>query len=79
MLVLLGLATGGGVLFLALWGRINERRWRDWEALLNANDQALCARMRTQLDGSLAMADYAYDRAEEQRAKAAAAELRKYL
>lgn len=68
MLVLLGLATGGGVLFLALWGRINERRWRDWEALLNANDQALCTRMRTQLDGNLAMADYAYDRAEEQRA-----------
>src|SRR5260370_4667530 len=68
MLALIGLAAAGGVLFVALLGRINERRWNDWESLLNANDQALCARMRNQLDGSLAIADYAYDRAAEQRA-----------
>src|SRR5260370_1207480 len=68
MLALIGLAAAGGVLFVALLGRINERRWNDWESLLNANDQALCTRMRNQLDGSLAIADYAYDRAAEQRA-----------
>lgn len=68
MLAVLGLATGGGLLFLALWGRLNERRWRDWETLLNTNDKVLFTRMRSQLDGSLAMADYAYDRAEQQRA-----------
>lgn len=68
MLALIGLAAAGGVLFVALLGRINERRWNDWETLLNANDQALCSRMRNQLDGSLAIADYAYERAEEQRA-----------
>jgi hypothetical protein len=67
MLVFLGCA-GGGLLFLALWGRINnERRWKDWETLLNTNDHALYAKMRSQLDGGLAMADYAYDKAEEQR------------
>jgi hypothetical protein len=68
MLALLGVATGGGLVFLALWGRFNERHWRDWETLLNTNDQVLFTRMRGQIDGSLAMADYAYDRAEEQRA-----------
>ena len=68
MLVLLGLATGGGVLFLTMMRGVSERRWRDWEALLNANDKALCTRMRSQLDASLAMADYAYDGAEQQRA-----------
>jgi hypothetical protein len=67
MLVLLGLSAGGGLLFLALWARINERRWRDWEMLLNTNDHALYAKMRSQLDGDLAMADYAYDKAEEHR------------
>jgi len=74
MFALIAVATGGGVLFLALSGRINERRWRDWETLLNANDQALCARMRNQLDGSLAIADYVYERAEEQRAVGSADE-----
>ena len=68
MLALLSLATGGGLIFLALLCRVNDRRWRDWETLLNTNDQALLTRMRSQLDGSLAMADYAYDRAEQQRA-----------
>ena len=68
MFALIAMATGGGVLFLALSGRINERRWRDWETLLNANDQALCTRMRSQLDANLAMADYVYEAAEEQRA-----------
>ncbi len=52
MLVLLGLATGGGVLFLTMMRGVSERRWRDWEALLNANDNALCTRMRSQLDAS---------------------------
>lgn len=66
MLVWLGCA-GGGLIFLALWSRISERRWRDWEMLLNANDHALYARMRSQLDGELAMADYAYDKAEQHR------------
>jgi hypothetical protein len=67
MLVLLGLSAGGGLLFLALWARINERRWRDWETLLNTNDHALYAKMRSQLDGDLVMADYAYEKAEEHR------------
>lgn len=68
MLVLLGLATGGGLAFLALWSRFNQRHWRDWETLLNTNDQVLLARMSGQIDGSLAMADYAYARADQQRA-----------
>jgi len=68
MLLLLGLAMGGGLVFLALWGRLSERHWRDWETLLNTNDQVLLTRMSGQLDGSLAMADYAYARAEQQRA-----------
>ena len=68
MLVLLGLATGGGLVFVALWGRLNARHWRDWETLLNTNDQALLTRMSGQIDGNLAMADYAYTRAEQQRA-----------
>jgi hypothetical protein len=68
MLTLLALATGGGVLFLAMMRGVNERRWRDWETLLNANDKALCTRMRSQLDANLAMADYVYEAAEEQRA-----------
>jgi hypothetical protein len=67
MLALLGLSAGGGLLFLALWSRISERRWADWESLLNANDQTLYARLRSQLDGNMAMADYAYDKAEEHR------------
>ncbi|HVR69615.1 MAG TPA: hypothetical protein VMT87_02110 [Vicinamibacteria bacterium] len=67
MLVLLGCAGGGCLLFLLLWGRISESRWQDWETLLNNNDQALYAKMRSQLDGELAMADYAYDKAEEHR------------
>jgi len=67
MLVLLGLSAGGGLLFLALWARISDKRWEDWETLLNANDHALYAKMRSQLDGELAMADYAYDKAEEHR------------
>ncbi len=68
MLALIALATGGGVLFLTMMRGVSERRWRDWEALLNANDNALCTRMRSQLDASFAMADYAYDGAEQQRA-----------
>ncbi len=68
MLALLGLATVGGLVFLALWSRINQSRWREWETLLNTNDQVLLTRMSGQLDGSLAMADYAYARAEQQRA-----------
>ena len=60
-------AAGGCLLFLALWARINERWWRDWETLLGHQEQALYARMRSQLDGDLAMADYAYDKAEEHR------------
>jgi hypothetical protein len=71
MLALVGLSLGGGALFLALWARISDRRWRDWEILLNANEQQLLSRMRSQVDGNLAMADYAYDRAEEQRRKGA--------
>lgn len=67
MLVLLGLSAGGGLLFLALWARISDKRWEDWETLLNSNDHALYAKMRSQLDGELAMADYAYDKAEEHR------------
>jgi hypothetical protein len=67
MLLVLGLSAGGGLLFLALWSRINDRRWQDWETLLNANDHALYAKLRSQLDGELAMADYAYDKAEEHR------------
>jgi hypothetical protein len=67
MLVFLGLSAGGGLLFLALWARINERRWADWETLLNTNDQALFAKLRSQLDGELAMADYAYHKADEHR------------
>jgi hypothetical protein len=67
MVLWLGLSAVGGLLFLALWARISEKRWQDWEALLNTNDQALYARMRSQLDGELAMADYAYDKAEEHR------------
>ena len=66
MLVWLGCA-GGGLIFLALWSRISERRWRDWETLLNTNDHALYGRMRSQLDDGLTMANYAYDKAEEQR------------
>ena len=68
MLALLALATGGGLVFLALWGRFSQRHWRDWETLLNTNDQVLLTRMSGQLDGSLAMADYAYARADQQRA-----------
>jgi hypothetical protein len=67
VLLVLGLSAGGGLLFLFLWSRISESRWRDWETLLNASDHALYAKMRSQLDGELAMADYAYDRAEQQR------------
>lgn len=67
MLLVLGLSAGGGLLFLALMSRINDRRWQDWETLLNANDHALYARMRSQLDSELAMADYAYDKADEHR------------
>jgi hypothetical protein len=68
MLALIGLSAGGGLVFLALWARLNERRvWADWETLLNAQDQALYAKLRSQLDGDLAMADYAYDKAEEHR------------
>jgi hypothetical protein len=67
MLVLLGLSAGGGLLFLALWARISDKRWEDWETLLNSNDHALYAKMRSQLDGELAMADYAYDKADEHR------------
>jgi hypothetical protein len=67
MLLWLGLSAGGGLLFLALWARINEQRWRDWETLLGTKEQGLYARMRSQLDGELAMADYAYDKAEEHR------------
>lgn len=67
MLLWLALSGVGGLLFLLLWGRINERRWRDWETLLGGQEQGLYARMRSQLDGGLAMADYAYDRAEAQR------------
>jgi hypothetical protein len=66
MLVILG-AASGGLLFLALWSRLSERSWTDWETLLNANDQGLYAKLRSQLDGDLAMADYAYDRAEQHR------------
>jgi hypothetical protein len=65
MLVLVGVA--GCLIFLLLWGRINEQRWRDWETLLGTQEQGLYARMRSQLDGELAMADYAYDKAEEHR------------
>lgn len=68
MLALLGLAMGGGLVFIALWSRISQRRWREWETLLNTNDQVLLTRMSGQIDGSLAMADYAYARAEQQRA-----------
>jgi hypothetical protein len=68
MLALLGLSIGGGLVFLALWGRFNQRRWRDWETLLNTNDQVLLTRISGQIDGSLDMADYAYARAEQQRA-----------
>jgi hypothetical protein len=67
MLLVLGLSAGGGLLFLALMSRINDRTWHDWETLLNPNDQALYARMRSQLDSELAMADYAYDKADEHR------------
>jgi hypothetical protein len=67
MLLVLGLSAGGGLLFLALMSRWNDRYWHDWETLLNPNDQALYARMRSQLDGELAMADYAYDKADEHR------------
>ncbi len=67
MLVLLGLSAGGGLLFLALWARISDKRWEDWETLLNSNDHGLYAKMRSQLDGELAMADYAYDKADEHR------------
>jgi hypothetical protein len=67
MLLLIGLSAGGGLLFLALWARISDRRWSDWETLLNTNDHALYAKLRSQLDGELAMADYAYDKAEEHR------------
>jgi hypothetical protein len=67
MLLLLGLSAGGGLIFLALWARISDRRWADWETLLNANDHTLYAKLRSQLDGELAMADYAYDKAEEHR------------
>ena len=49
MLALLGLATVGGLVFLALWSRINQRRWREWETLLNTNDQVLLTRMSGQL------------------------------
>lgn len=66
MLVILG-AAGGGLLFLALWTRLSERSWTDWETLLNANDQGLYAKLRSQLDGQMAMADYAYEKAEEHR------------
>ena len=66
-MLLLGLSAAGGLLFLALWARINERSWRDWETLLGTQEQGLYARMRSQLDGDLAMADYAYDKAEEHR------------
>jgi hypothetical protein len=66
MLLLLG--VGGGLLFLALMRGLNERRcWHDWDMLLNTSDQALLAQMRSQLEGGLAMADYAYDKADEQR------------
>ena len=34
MLLLLALSAGGALLFLYLWGRIYDRRWRDWERLL---------------------------------------------
>ena len=67
MLVLTAIGVVGCALFLLLWGRINEQRWRDWETLLGSQEQALFARMRSQLDGGLAMADYAYDKAEEHR------------
>ena len=67
MLALLGLSAGGGLLFLALWGRINERRWRDWETLLDTPDRQLFAQTRSQLQGGLSMADYAYDRADSER------------
>jgi hypothetical protein len=66
-MLLLALATVGCLLFLLFWGRINEQRWRDWETLLGHQEQALYARMRSQLDGDLAMADYAYHKAEENR------------
>jgi len=67
MLLVLGLSAGGGLLFLALMARINDRLWQDWETLLNPNDHALYARMRSQLDSELAMAEYAYDKADEHR------------
>jgi hypothetical protein len=68
MVILLGLASAGCLLVLLLVGRMNnEPRWRDWETLLRTHEQALYARMRSQLDGGLAMADYAYDKAEEHR------------
>ena len=44
-MILLGLATVGCLLFLLLWGRINEQRWRD--ALRRAVDQAVeCGHLR---------------------------------
>ena len=67
MLGMLALSAGGGLLFLALWARISDRRWRDWDTLLNANEQQLVASLRTQLMNNLSMADYAYDRADQHR------------
>ena len=67
MSIVLLAAAAGCLLFLLLWGRINEQRWRDWETLLGTQEQGLYARMRSQLDGDLAMADYAYDKAEAHR------------
>jgi hypothetical protein len=51
LLLLICLSAGGGLLLLALWGRVNEQRWRDWDMLLNIPEDELLARTHLHLDG----------------------------